>query len=103
MNNPRKISGAIFPSQYQNGPAYTGILEVDGVKYKIALWSKTSAGGKQYLQISEDKKSKNTPTSSPFTGATSAYQQAQKDQEAFGKVVRGSVRGPDDMDDEIPF
>jgi hypothetical protein len=54
--NDYRIKGAFFETEGDTGPAFTGFVEIDGVKTNIALWPKTSAKGQNYLQVSEDKK-----------------------------------------------
>jgi len=84
-----RVKGAFF-EKGGKGPAYTGFVEIDGVKTLISLWSKTSKAGQPYLQVSEDKK-KNT-NSSP------SYETSQ------GNDPRGGYRQSDmDDDGEIPF
>lgn len=87
-----RVKGAFFENEKEVGPAFTGFVEIDNVKTMIALWPKTSAAGKNYLQVSEDKKkaAKATPTpSSPF-----------KPRKPAGNDPPGSSG---DMDDDIPF
>lgn len=68
MQNKYRISGALFENKKDKGPAFTGTIEIDGVKHAIALWPKTSAAGNNYLQCSEDKK-KAAPSGGPQTGS----------------------------------
>jgi hypothetical protein len=49
-----RVSGAMFEAT-GNGPAFTGFVEIDGVKTHIALWPKRSAKGDDYYQVSENK------------------------------------------------
>ncbi len=51
-----RVKGAFFENIKDSGPAFTGFVEIDGVKTSIALWPKRSAAGANYLQVSEDKK-----------------------------------------------
>lgn len=56
-NNNYRIKGAFFENENPSGPAFTGFVEIDGVKTFIALWPKTSPKtGVNYFQCSEDKK-----------------------------------------------
>lgn len=93
MQSKYRISGALFENQKDRGPAFTGIIEIDGVKHSIALWPKTSAKGMNYLQCSEDKK-KPVPTGggpqsgSPFKPRT---------------PPSPPLLSHNDMDDDIPF
>src|SRR6266550_2750674 len=54
-----RVKGAFFENIKDSGPAFTGFVEIDGVKTSIALWPKRSAAGANYLQCSEDKKIQN--------------------------------------------
>lgn len=91
MQNYR-VKGAFFENIRDTGPAFTGFIEIDGVKTQIALWPKTSAKGQNYLQVAEDKrKDPNAGASapkSPFKPRATQTQPPPKD---------------DDMDDTIPF
>lgn len=52
-------SGAIFKNQYketEKHPCLTGPLNVDGVEYNIAAWSKVSDKQGKYLSIKISKK-----------------------------------------------
>jgi hypothetical protein len=88
-----RISGALFAKTSPNGPVYSGIIEIDGVKHNIALWEKTSAKGNQYLQISEDKKAKPPGTTPPAAGGANRFQ----------RPAPTPKKPNDDMDDDIPF
>lgn len=67
-----RVKGALFENKKDVGPAFTGFVEIDGVRTLLALWPKTSAKGDNYLQVSEDKKKANAgppnapPAKSPF-------------------------------------
>lgn len=93
-----RVKGAFFENEKDVGPAFTGFVEIEGVKTSIALWPKTSAAGKNYLQVSEDKKKANAgpsnapPAKSPFKPRQPAAQ----------PNLRGAGN-PEDMDDDIPF
>lgn len=88
-----RVKGAFFENVKDVGPAFTGFVEIDGVKTSIALWPKTSAAGANYLQVSEDKKKPGAagggapPAKSPFKPRQPAPTRPQ----------------PNDMDDDIPF
>jgi hypothetical protein len=86
-----RIKGALFENERDSGPAFTGFVEIDGVKSMIALWPKVSAKGARYLQVSEDKKKANATSSTP--PASSPF----KPRKPIGNDARG------DMDDDIPF
>jgi len=96
MPGPYRISGAIFPKEIPNGPAFGGIIEIEGVKYNISLWEKTSKAGNSYLQISEDKRANNLQVSSAGTSSV-----ANK----FRRPAVTPAPSPiNDMDDDsIPF
>ena len=90
-----RVKGAFFENTKDVGPAFTGFVEIDGVKTSIALWPKTSAKGDNYLQVSEDKKKVTaagggTPMKSPF----------KPREPSPAPNLRG---GKSDMDDDIPF
>src|SRR6516162_4532497 len=53
-NNQKRVGGALFERQNPNGPAFSGFVEIDGVKTHIALWSNTSKAGQPYLGVTED-------------------------------------------------
>lgn len=88
-----RVKGAFFENVKDVGPAFTGFVEIDGVKTSIALWPKTSAAGANYLQVSEDKKkpgaagSGTPPAKSPFKPRQPVPPRSQ----------------PNDMDDDMPF
>lgn len=80
-NNMR---GVLFPNDKGDNPKrpdMTGNLEIDGVKYRVSAWEKTSQRGNQFLSfvVSED----DGPAKNTGNGVA-----AQK---------------PQDMNDEIPF
>lgn len=95
-----RIKGAFFENEKEVGPAFTGFVEIDGVKTMMALWPKTSAAGKNYLQVSEDKKKGGTKPApnSPFKPRQSNPQPNLRGNDPVG-------REDDDLDDgsEIPF
>ena len=92
MPNQYRVKGAFFENEKPNGPAFTGFVEIDGVRTEIALWPKTSAKGQNYFQVSEDKRKQQQQATaaprSPF---------------AKKQVQMPSPRPPNDMDDDIPF
>ena|SRR5258707_15882206 len=96
-----RVKGAFFENE-RGGPAYTGFVEIDGVKTKLALWAKTSQAGQQYLQVSEDKKMVGGPVPSgghaPSRGFTPAARRAPAPPRPHDPPY-----GRDDMDDDIPF
>lgn len=94
-NKPR-VNGAIFENTSGRGPAYTGVVEIDGVKTQIALWPKVSQAGKDYLQISEDKKRPQAQGNlAPRPSQGFSPQRPVQPRPAPGKNS--------DMDDDIPF
>lgn len=101
QSKPR-VAGAIFQNTSGRGPEYTGVVEIDGVKTQIALWPKVSQGGKNYLQISEDRKRPQgagpgapRPSGSPMPQRPQGYQP--------GRPAQPKKPDDDDMDDTIPF
>lgn len=96
-----RVKGALFENERDSGPAFSGFVEIDGTKTHITCWPKTSAAGKNYLQISEDRKKAvggagAPPPRSPFKPRQPAAQ----------PNLRGSGnRVDDDLDDgsDIPF
>ena len=92
-----RIKGAFFENIKDSGPAFTGFVEIDGVKTSIALWPKRSAAGQNYLQVSEDKKQAKKATASP---PGSPF----KPRKPVGNDPPGELpRRNSDMDDDIPF
>jgi len=89
-----RVSGAFFENEKDSGPAFTGFVEIEGVKTAIALWPKTSKAGKNYLQVSEDKKK---------AAAGGAAPQAKSPFRPRIDPNRGSTYPKSDMDDDIPF
>ena len=92
-----RVKGALFENTKDSGPAFTGFVEIDGVKTSLALWPKISAKGDRYLQVSEDKKKTSPPPSvnSPFKPKA-------------GGLVKPIQRGNDPRDDfeddsDVPF
>src|SRR6266576_1491170 len=93
-----RIKGAFFENIKDSGPAFTGFVEIDGVKTSIALWPKRSAAGANYLQVSEDKKQ------SKKAAATSSGGSPFKPRKPIGNDPPGELpRRNSDMDDDIPF
>lgn len=95
MAEKYRVKGAIFENQ-KAGPAFTGVIEIDGEKIQLALWAKTSAAGKPYYQISEDKKGKDQ-------GHPAAPVRNQFSRPAPQRPIQGSGHPSNDMDDDIPF
>jgi len=99
-----RVKGAFFENIKDSGPAFTGFVEIDGVKTMIALWPKTSAKGDNYLQVSEDKKqAKKTaaPSGSPLRPRMPA---PKPNLRGSGNDPPGELpRRKSDMDDDIPF
>lgn len=69
----------------------SGVIEINGVKHKVVCWAKTSAAGKPYFQVAEDKKPAQPSSPSPYGGG-GWQQQPQKGGNEFS-----------DPDDSIPF
>lgn len=95
-----RVKGALFENERDTGPAFSGVIEIDNVKTFITCWPKKSAAGKNYLQISEDRKK---AASSPATGGggRSPFQPRKPTQQPN---LRGAGSLPhDDMDEDIPF
>jgi hypothetical protein len=92
-----RVKGAFFENLKDTGPAFTGFVEIDGVKTQIALWPKTSAKGQNYLQVAEEKKrpaAGSAPARSPFKPRQQAPQQPQ----GYGPGYKNN-----DLDDDVPF
>lgn len=50
---PGEINGCLFPNE--RGPSYKGFIEIDGKRYQIVCWGRTSKkDGKPFLGISAD-------------------------------------------------
>ena len=96
MPNQYRVKGAFFENDKPNGPAFTGFVEIDGVKTHIALWPKTSQSGTNYFQVSEDKRkqqAQQATTASPRSPfAKKAAPPKRSDDDPFG-----------DGGDSIPF
>ena len=99
MMTEYRIKGAFFENIKDSGPAFTGFVEIDGVKTQMALWPKTSAAGQNYLQVSEDKKGKKA--AAPSSGGHSPF----KARKPIGNDPPGKPIPHDDDDDGdmIPF
>jgi hypothetical protein len=98
-----RVKGAFFENVKDTGPAFTGFVEIDGVKTQIALWPKTSAKGQNYLQVAEEKKRSGAvaPPKSPFRPR--GQQQQAPQQQAPQQQPQGYGPGyNNDLDDEIP-
>lgn len=99
-----RVSGAIF--QKDRGPAFSGFVEIDGVKTYISLWEKVSGSGTTYWQVSEDRKppGQNQQAQQPgrFQSRNPAPQTPapQRFNQGSGPVT---PRHANDMDDDIPF
>lgn len=95
-----RVKGALFENIKDSGPAFTGFVEIDGVKTSLALWPKTSAKGDRYLQVSEDKKKKTNPAPS----ANSPFKPRTGNNPAKTSIARGNDPRDDFEDDsDIPF
>lgn len=47
-------SGSLFPvdeKKTEKSPDFTGNLDVDGKKFRLSAWKKTSKAGKKYLSV----------------------------------------------------
>jgi len=111
MQNNYRVKGAFFENMKPTGPAFTGFVEIDGVRTEIALWPKTSQKGTNYFQVSEDKGKKKPAQPGSFAPAPqSSFTGRQYSQPTTGRQPQ-SVRGPstpkttyNDMDsDDISF
>lgn len=94
MPNNFRVKGAFFENDKQ-GPAFTGFVEIDGVRTNIALWPKTSQKGVNYFQVSEDKK--NAPQATTAKAASSPFTRHPP------KPANKPAPDNSDMDDDIPF
>lgn len=95
MADQYRVKGAFFESDKPSGPAFTGFVEIDGIKTHIALWPKTSQSGTNYFQVSEDKRKNQAQAQPAAPVARSPF--ARKQQQA------PPARPSNDMDDDIPF
>lgn len=96
MTGKYRVSGAMFENT-KAGPAYTGFVEIDGVKTNIALWPKRSAKGQDYMQVAENKMLDKS-------GGTGVAPRAPAANSPFKARTAGSGFVPkSDMDDDIPF
>jgi len=78
-NNLRGVLFHNDKGDNQNRPDMTGNCEIDGTKYRIACWNKTSKNGNQFLSLSlslDDGNTKSGQTSyasqAPASPATKA-------------------------------
>lgn len=70
MAYDNEMRGALFPedrSRYNNpsgAPSYTGYVQIDGVRYRLACWPRTTKSGGKMLSIavSESKQQPTTET-----------------------------------------
>ena len=86
------LRGVAFKNEYKKldkHPSYRGELEINGVKYKQAVWEKVSRDGKKYLFFS--------------------YEVDQQDPDERQQYKKTATATPtlkqveEDLDDEIPF
>ena len=80
-NNMR---GVLFPNDKGDNPKrpdMKGNLEIDGVKYRVSAWEKTSQKGNQFLSFVVE----------------------EEDGTAKGAGNGMAAQKPQDMNDEIPF
>jgi len=106
MNNNYRVRGAFFENMKPTGPAFTGFVEIDGVRTEIALWPKTSQKGTNYFQVSEDKGKKKPAQSSFAPAPQSSFTRRQYSQPTTGRQQPQSPQGRspfNDLDDEVPF
>lgn len=101
MQSKYRISGALFENQKDRGPAFTGTIEIEGNKYQVALWPKTSAKGTNYLQVSEDKK-KPMPTGGGPQSGSPFKPRAQAAASPSANKTNSPFEDGDDGD-SIPF
>jgi hypothetical protein len=103
-----RVKGAFFENPKDSGPAFTGFVEIDGVKTPMALWPKRSAAGANYLQVSEDKRqaqkqSNKAAGNSPFQPRLPKTER-EEIRRLQGNDPQGELpRRDSDMDDDIPF
>lgn len=98
-----RVSGALFEND-KGGPAFTGFVEIDGVKTNIALWPKRSAKGNDYLQVSEDMKKSVQAPSAPQIGSPFKKRQPAPNPNLRGSGTKDDPDDPfGDGGDAIPF
>jgi len=100
QNNKYRVSGAFFENDRPNGPAFSGFVEIDGVKTHIALWPKTSAKGDNYFQVTEDRR-KNQAQQGGVPGGIPAPRSPFGNRPSAKPPMRPATNN--DMDDDIPF
>jgi hypothetical protein len=109
MPGPYRISGALFHKQINNGPVLAGTIEIEGQKYNISLWPKTSKGGIDYLQISEDKRAEQKSGSgagNAMAGGANRFRRPAPPDPRKAVGVQSPLKDymdPDDDPDNIPF
>jgi uncharacterized protein (DUF736 family) len=86
--------GALFKNEgdrkRENGPDYSGTLNVNGSEFFLDAWIKTAQSGRKFMSVSV--KPKQAP-------------QAQQEQPRQARQAPSKPKGTgfDDMDDDIPF
>jgi len=86
-NNLRGVLFHNDKGDNQNRPDMTGNVEIDGTKYRVACWNKTSKNGNSFMSMSLSLADENTQS-----GQTNYAAQAQAQAPAQAAV-----------DDGIPF
>lgn len=102
-----RVTGALFENEKETGPAFSGFIEIDGVKTAIALWPKTSAKGQNYLQVGEDRKKNQQLAGGPAPQPSQGIQSPRSLNNTIQRPVINKRHPPGhdgrDMDDDIPF
>lgn len=74
------LRGVLFPQDKgdnKNRPDFTGNCEIDGTKYRIAAWNKTSKNGNHFLSLSLSLSDENTQSAQTNYASQAPAQQTQ--------------------------
>lgn len=97
--------GALFKNEgdrkRENGPDYSGNLNVNGVEFFLDAWIKTAQSGRKFMSVSvKQKQQRQEPEDTRTHGEMKA---AQRSSYGTPPPRPKSGTGFDDMDDSIPF
>lgn len=97
--------GALFrveeDKKRENGPDYSGSLNVDGAEFFLDAWINTAKSGQKYMSVRVKQKQQRQE---PGTGQTHGEMKAaQRSSYGTPPPRPKSGTGFDDMDDDCPF
>jgi uncharacterized protein (DUF736 family) len=104
----RPNSGSLFPNdrkEKETHPDLTGTIDVDGVAYWINGWSKTSAGGKEFISLSVRLKDKQpgAATTSSLSKWAQPAKPAGTPPADTGRSEPAPAKSTDGVDEDVPF